>query len=146
MLAPASLNMEHRSTDKFGFESAIVVAIVLAMLAVTAGCASQNRRQAPSLDDVVRMSEQGESDEEIIALLFESRAVYPLTSAKILDLHERGVSTQVLDYMQTAYIEYERRRERWMYSEPYWGYPCFGCRYYRYGWGPPFYAYPYFYP
>jgi hypothetical protein len=146
MLAPGQLNMEHRLTDKGGFEISIIVALALAMLAVSTGCASPYRRQAPSLDDVVRMSEQGESDDEIIALLIESRAVYPLSSSKIVDLHQRGVTTEVLDHMQKAYVEHERRRERWMYSDPYWGYPCFGCRYYRHGWGPPFYGYPYYYP
>lgn len=119
--------------------------IALAMLAGIAGCASSDRRPAPSLNDVVRMSAEGESDDEIIALLIESRAVYPLTSAKIVNLHEQGVTTEVLDYMQNAYIEHERRRERWMYSDPYWGYPCWGCRY-PFHWGPPFYGYPYYYP
>jgi hypothetical protein len=146
MPAPGHLNMEHRLTDKGGFEISIIAALALAMLAVTTGCASPDRRQAPSLDDVVRMSEQGESDDEIIALLFESGAVYPLSSSKIVDLHQRGVTTEVLDHMQKAYIEHERRRERWMYSDPYWRFPCAGCRYHRYGWGSPFYGYPYFYP
>ena len=146
MVAPGCLDMEHRLTDKGGFKISIVVALALAMLAVTTGCASPDRRQAPSLEDIVRMSEQGESDEEIIGLLIESRAVYPLSSAKIVDLHQRGVTTEVLDYMQKAYIEHERRRERWMYSDPYWGRSCVGCRYYRHGWGPPFYGYPFFYP
>ena len=146
MPTPGHLKLEHPLTVKCGFESVIVVMIALAMLAVTTGCASPDRRQAPSLDDVVRMSEQGESDDEIIALLFESRAVYPLSSSKIVDLHQRGVTTEVLDYMQKAYVEHERRRERWMYSDPYWGYPCVGCRYHRYRWGPPFYGYPYYYP
>ena len=146
MPTPVHPKLEQPLTDKRGLETTIVVTIVLVILAVTAGCASPDRRQAPSLEDVVRMSEQGESDDEIITLLMESRAVYPLSSAKIVDLHQRGVTTEVLDYMQKAYIEHERRRERWMYSDPYWGYPCVGCRYYRHGWGQPFYGYPYFYP
>lgn len=144
---PCPLNMERRSTNTGGFKRAVTAAIAFAMLAGTFGCASSDRRQAPSLQDVVRMSADGEPDDEIIALLIESRAVYPLTSAKIVSLHEQGVTTEVLDYMQNAYIAHERRRERWMYSDPYWGYPCFGCRYpYPYRWGPPYYHYPYFYP
>jgi hypothetical protein len=138
--------MEHRLTNKGKVAVGIVVAIAVAILAGTSGCASQYRRPPPSLDDIVRMSEQGESDDEIIALLIESRAVYPLTSSKIVDLHEQGVTTEVLDHMQKAYVEHERRRERWMYSDPYWGYPCVGCRYHPYRWGSPFYGYPYFYP
>jgi predicted Zn-ribbon and HTH transcriptional regulator len=146
MVAPGYLNMEHRLTEENNFTISIVVALALAMLVVTAGCASPDRRQAPSLEDIVRMSEQGESDEEIIGLLIESRAVYPLSSAKIVDLHQRGVTTEVLDHMQKAYVEHERRLERWMYSDPYWGRSCVTCGYHRHGWGPPIYGYPFYYP
>ena len=139
--------MEHRLTDTGGFISIVIVIMALAMLAGTFGCASSDRRPAPSLDDVVQMSAEGEPDDVIIALLVESRAVYPLTSAKIVNLHQQGVTTDVLDHMQKAYIAHERRRERWMYADPYWGYPCIGCRYpYPYRWGRPFYGYPYYYP
>ena len=121
---------------------AIIAATALAIMAGVLGCASTDRRPTPSLEDVVRMSNEGKSDDEIIGLLIETRAVYPLTSAKIVDLHQQGITTEVLDYMQQTYIAYERSRERFMYSDPFWGYPCFGCRYpYRYPfrWGPPYY-------
>ncbi len=116
----------------------------LAMLAGTFGCASQQRRPAPSLDDVVRMSVEGRTDEEIIALLIESRAVYPLTSSTIVNLHEQGVTMAVLDHMQQAFINFERSQERMLYTYPYWGYPCFGCGY-NYMWGPPYYWGPRYY-
>ncbi len=94
--------MEHRLTDTGGIVRGIVVAIALALLTSTVGCATQDRWPAPSLDDIVRMSEEGEPDDEIIALLIESRAVYPLTSSKIVELHEQGVATDVLDHLQRA--------------------------------------------
>lgn len=136
--------MEHRSNNACNFPSSVFTVFALAMLASIVGCASPDRRPVPSLEDVVRMSTEGKSDDEIITLLVETRAVYPLTSAKIVDLHEQGITTEVLDYMQQAYIAHERRLERLMYADPFWGYPCFGCRYpYPYRWGPPYYVYPY---
>lgn len=111
------------------------------------GCATTNMPPAPSLADIVRMSEDGLADDEIIKRLRESNAVYPLSASKILDLDRQGVATPVLDYMQQAYIAKERRLERLTYGEPYWrghywGYPCFDCPYPDYGVAP-FYIYAY---
>jgi len=123
--------------------SAVITVLALAVLASTLGCTS-NRRPAPTLEEVVRMSSEGKPDDEIITLLIDTRAVYPLTSAQIVHLHQQGISTEVLDYMQEAFIAHERRRERMMYADPYWGYGCFGCRYpYPYRWGTPNHVYPY---
>ncbi|HUU74124.1 MAG TPA: hypothetical protein VMW70_15965 [Burkholderiales bacterium] len=93
------------------------------------------------------MSEDGLANDQIIILLRESNAVYPLSASQILDLNGKGVSTEVLDYMQQAYVISERRRERLIYGDPYWrghywGYPCFGCPYPYYGIAP-FYTYSY---
>jgi hypothetical protein len=54
---PGRLKMEHRLTDKGGIVRGIVAAIALTLLAGTVGCAAQDRRPAPSLDDIVRMSD-----------------------------------------------------------------------------------------
>jgi hypothetical protein len=79
--------------------------------------------------------------------LHESNAVYPLSASQIIDLDSKGVSLQVLDYLQQAYVMNERRRERLIYGDPYWrghywGYPCFGCPYPYYGIAP-IYIYAY---
>lgn len=109
-------------------------------LAVMAGCVS-HRPPAPSLDDVVQMSAEGIADDQIILQMEESWAVYPLSASDIVDLRQKGVSTEVLDYMQEAYIRYVRRQERMMYGDPFWGYPCPGCRYPY--WRVPPYYFPY---
>ncbi len=126
-----------------------ILASVVAWAVVTGatGCANLNKPPPPSLAEVVQMSDDGLSDDEIITRLHESDAVYPLSAAKILDLDRQGVSTPVLDYMQQAYVASERRRERLTYGDPYWrghywGYPCFGCPYPYYGIAP-FYIYAY---
>ena len=120
------------------------VALTLACLLLIgmAGCAGLDRRPPPSFDDIARMSDEGLADEQIIAQLRETGAIYPLTASQIIDLNEKGVSAAVLDYMQQTYIQSVRRRERMMYSDPWFGYPCFGCGY-PYGRVVPFYVYPY---
>lgn len=106
----------------------LIAALVgAALLGAASGCAGLQRQAAPSLDEVIRMSEQGTSDEQIIAQLSDSRAIYPLTASRIVELHQKGVTTAVLDHMQQAYIENIRTRERMMYSYPYWGYYGPGC-------------------
>jgi len=126
-----------------------IVAAVIAWAVLTGatGCATSSKPRAPSLAEVVQMSEDGLADDQIIKRLHESNAVYPLSAAKILELDRQGVPTPVLDYMQQAYVASERRRERLTYGDPYWrghywGYPCFGCPYPYHGIAP-FYIYAY---
>lgn len=126
-----------------------IVAFAIALLALSGatGCATMNKPAAPSLAEVVQMSQDGVAADQIIKRLDESRAVYPLSASAILELDRKGVPTAVLDYMQQAYVASERRRERLMYGDPYWrgyywGYPCFGCPYPYHGVAP-FYIYGY---
>ncbi len=109
-------------------------------LTVMAGCAS-NRPPAPSLDEIVQMSSENVADDQIISQMQQSRAVYQLTASDIVDLRQKGVSTSVLDYMHEAYISHVRRQERMMYGDPFWGYPCPGCRFPY--WRVPPYYFPY---
>jgi len=114
--------------------------IVCAALSV-AGCTALDRRPPPTADEIVAMSAQGMSDEQIITRLRDSTGVHALTAAQIIDLNDRGVSIGVLDYMLRAYVERVRRQERFLYSDPLWMYPCFGCSY-PYSRIAPFYVYP----
>ncbi|UCH47311.1 MAG: hypothetical protein JSU95_14650 [Betaproteobacteria bacterium] len=118
-----------------------VAAMMAAGVALVAASGCTSRPPAPSLDEVVQMSSEGVADDQIISRLEESRAVYQLSASGIVDLEQRGVSTAVLDYMQESYIRYVRRQERMMYGEPFWGYPCPGCRYPY--WRVPPYYFPY---
>lgn len=111
-----------------------------AVLAGLAGCAS-NRPPAPSLDEIVQMSSDGIADDQIISQMEQSGAVYRLSASRIVELRQKGVSTDVLDYMQEVYIRQVRREERLMYGDPFWGYPCVGCRYPY--WRVPPYYFPY---
>jgi len=112
-----------KSNERTDFTNAIrsiALAAGCAVQTTVSGCAGLDRRPVPTLDDIVQMSADGVSDEEIILKLKMSGAVYQMSASQIVDLSDKGVSKTVLDYMQQAYIE----NARLMYSEPVWGYPC----------------------
>ena len=133
--------LKHGKANTRRVQRLVATCLLLAVCTVSAGCATTNKPPAPSLSEVIRMSEEGLEDDRIIARLHESGAVYPLSATQIVDLNRNGVSTEVLDYMQQTYVASERRRERYMAGDPFWGYPCSGCRYHY--WRAPPYNFPY---
>lgn len=102
------------------------VAAIAFLLALLVGCAGMERRQPPSLDQVVEMSKAGTPPEEIIRELQATHAVYPLTGSQIARLHEQGVPDTVLDYMQNVYMDRVRRESRMSYDSAIW-WNCFYC-------------------
>lgn len=94
------------------------------------GCATLNqpRPEPPTPDQVVQLSQEGKSADDIIKLMKDSRAVYELPASKLADLRQRGVPDKVIDYMQATYLEQARWEEalrRPYYYGPYyrpWGY------------------------
>ena len=54
---------------------------------------------APSPADIKAMSKAGVSDEVIMSQIRNSRVVYHLTTAEILDMKEAGASQKVIDFM-----------------------------------------------
>lgn len=104
-----------------------LIAAVLLFLLLLSGCAGLQRRPPPSIDQIVQMSQDGKSAEEIVRELQETRAVYPLTASQIVKLHEQGVADAVLDYMQNAYAESIRWNARMQYESSFWWYDCFYC-------------------
>jgi hypothetical protein len=110
-------------------------------LAIVSGCATTQRPPAPSLQEIVQMSSDGSSDDEIITRLKKSAAVYSLSASAIIDLSCKGVSPTVLDYMQKTLIENARREGHMLNGEPFYGYPCTECRYPS--WRVPPYNFPY---
>jgi len=55
--------------------------------------------QPLSVADVKAMAQAGVSEEIIIAQIRNSRAVYRLSAADIIDLHNAGVSDRIIDFM-----------------------------------------------
>jgi len=115
------------------------VAAVLAALVLVSGCATLSGPPMLTREDVVRMSKAGGPPQVIIDRLRNTGTVIPLTASDIVQLHQAGVSQEVLDYMQQAQFAEMRRREGMlygMYPYPYYS-PFYGCRW-RHG----LYPYP----
>lgn len=55
-----------------------------------------------SLEDIVTMSKQGKSENEIIDAIKQSQSRYALSPTQVLDWHAKGIPSAVLDYMQQA--------------------------------------------
>ncbi len=108
--------------------------------------------------ELVKLSQQGAPAKDIIAKIKQTGSRYALSASQLIELHEQGVSTEVLDYIQTAreqelrdrmaeeinqreqrhaeelQREQELRRNSFYY-DPWWpGYPGYGWNYgYPYG-------------
>ena len=115
-----------------------------------------------TLDEIVTLSKQGNSPEQIINRIKASNSRYDLTPSEIVRLTEQGVDPKVLDYMHQAHesalrenmadeinkrekqrqedlekLEREYRLRSYPYYDPWWGY--FGPGpYWRYPYGPSF--------
>lgn len=55
-----------------------------------------------SLDDVVKLSQTGDSAEQIIEKIKTSNSLYDLTPSQAIALSQQGVDPKVLDYMHTS--------------------------------------------
>ena len=105
--------------------------LLLSMLLALAGCAMMEPPKPLSAAEVVEMAKSGKSAQEIIAELQRTWTVLPMQAANIVAMHEAGVPTEVLDYLQRAQIDEIRWRDRAWYGPAYG--PAFGP---SYGWGP----------
>ncbi len=115
-----------------------------------AACAPLTARPKPppplGLDEIIRMSQEGVGDAEIIDKIRSSGTFYRLSADEVIALHSAGVSTKVIDEIQDAYLEQLRRQGEiadraypfadcwWWYGPPlfYWWYgplPRYPCPY-----------------
>lgn len=114
--------------------------------------------------ELVRMSKQGATAQQIIASIKQSGSHYALSASQLIELHLQGVSAEVLDHIQAAQEQDQRdriageinqreqrhaeelRREQEarrndLYSDPWWpGHPGYGWNY-----GYPFHRFGGFY-
>ena len=148
-------------------KTGIRLAVFSAVLALLAGCAAapvqkpQVERISPeelerimpkpvpnlTLDEIIRLSKQGMTAEQIIEKIKASNSRYDLTPSQSVELSKQGVDARVLDYMHAARElalregfadeinkrEKEKRLEQdrlkrdyqWrsqQYYDPFWGY------------------------
>ena len=125
---------------------AVLVILIVAVPAFAldesrdARTANYDRDRHTVIDDVIRMSQAGVSDDAIIKFVQQSRDRYVVNADTIIALNEAHVSKAVIDaMMDQAYDRGDRRdgdrvvRER-VYVQPY--------PYYRYGYYPTEYNAP----
>ena len=97
-----------------------------ALLCTAAGCATLGEPlpPPPSLAQIVEMSKAGQTPQQIIERMQQSRAVYRLPASELAKLREQGVADPVIDYMQRVHLESvrfeESMRSRTFYG-PGWG-------------------------
>jgi len=116
--------------EKYEMSSNLQQCVLLSLFVLLGACATIQPRPIPP-DEVVNMAKTGMSSEVIIQKLIDSETVYQLSAGDVVKLHNEGVPTPVLDYMQHTYVEAVRREEAqraFFYSQPppfYWhgGYP-----------------------
>jgi len=90
----------------------------LTCVTLLSGCATLGFKQPEpvTVGQVIQMSKEGVPPEAIVKKMRDSETVYRFTAAQLAELHDLGVTDQVLDYMQQTYIEAERRdqsRDDW---------------------------------
>jgi hypothetical protein len=104
----------------------LVTLLFAGALLFAGGCATLNqpRPEPPTPEQIVQLSQEGKSADDIVKLMKDARAVYELSASQLADLRQRGVPDKVIDYMQATYLEQARREEALRQSHYYgpWGY------------------------
>ena len=81
------------------------LAVLFGILLALQGCATAPRPAALTTAEIVQMSQRKLSDDIIIERIRASGAVYRLSAAELVKLHDQGVSDAVLNAMQNTQIE-----------------------------------------
>lgn len=105
-----------------------LAALLLAALLVS-GCAAFEKREPMTLDQVVQLSKEGKSSDDIINRLLASRTVFALSGSGYAKLREQGVDDAVLDFIQRSYVARVEMDSRLRYQG--WYSPGYYPPYYR---------------
>ena len=131
-----AIHLTTTSTERSGLS--LLIAVLLAAM-LLGGCAAFPKREPMTLDQVVQLSKEGKSADDIINRLSESRTVFALSGSGYAKLREQGVDDAVLDYIQRTYVARVELDSRLRYQG--WYSPGFYPPYYRPIMGP----WPYWY-
>jgi hypothetical protein len=99
------------------------IAVACVIAAAVTGCSTfQQRPPAPTLPEVVQMVKDKVPDEQIIARLRDSGAVYRLQGSDYAKLRADGVSDAVLDFIFRQQMD-DARYQEWLASRDslFWG-------------------------
>ena len=73
-----------------------------------------------SLDQIVQMAQQGQSDAVIIGQINTTGSIFQLTPDDVNFLHQQRVSDQVINYMQSHRYAVVQPRPVYVYERPYY--------------------------
>lgn len=79
--------------------------VMLLAFAALSACASAPRPAPLTTAEIVQMSQRKIADDIIIERIRASGAVYRLSAAELVKLHDQGVSDAVLNAMQNTQLE-----------------------------------------
>jgi len=97
-------------------------AACIALALFLAGCTAMPPRPAPpTVEEVVSLTQAGETPEAILQRMKDGRGLYALSGSELAALGSQGVAPEVLDYMQQTYLEAQVARERLRYPSPFLG-------------------------
>jgi hypothetical protein len=102
---------------------AVALAVAVGFL-VLGGCATlTGAPPAPvTVGQIVKMSQEGVPSQDIIRLMQDSGTAYRLNASQLADLKQKGVSDQVINYMQQTYLNAVRENQaRRDFAYWYWG-------------------------
>ncbi len=85
-----------------------------------------------TVSEIISMSKSGVTSQEIIKQIRASGTIYRLKASELAALKSQGVSDDVIDYMQSTYLDAMRRDA--FYRANYYGPGCWG--YYPNYYGP----------
>lgn len=115
------------------------ISLVSALALTSFGCQVLDYQPPPPVEttDILAMTEAGTPAELIITKIRESRTVYRMDSEDVIELHQKGVAKEVIDFMlKTERLERERHHPYPAYY-PYganWGYaPWYSFHYHGHG-------------
>lgn len=100
--------------------------LLIILLALT-GCATyRERMKTLTPADVTALAKAGTPDEEIIRRIDDTRSIYRLGAADVVQLRQDGVSERVVNHMLDTYVRYslteQRRRDFYDWGWHYRGY------------------------
>jgi hypothetical protein len=118
----------------------LAICALLASLALVSGCATTPAVPPLTAADIVQMAKQGQSADQIIERLRNTRTLLRLQASDYVTLHQEGVPPKVLNYLQQVQIEDMRWRDRQLYGGWYGGGVGIGMGFYDCPWpyGPGF--------
>lgn len=79
-------------------------AVAITGLLLLSGCAAEGPRKPTPLEDVIRAS-RTDTPAQVIERLRASRTTYALRGSDFHRLSAAGVAPEVLDYLQTSYLQ-----------------------------------------